>query len=67
MRFELQDVVGKPLPGFSLAESQEQIGNEIKRIVAWKNGSEVSSLARKPVRLRCGIKDADLFAIQFEE
>ena len=32
---------------------------------AWKNGSDVSSLAGKPVRLRFRLKDADLFAFQF--
>ena len=65
IRVEIQDAAGKPIPGFTLADSQEQIGNEIQRVVSWKNGSDLSEMAGKPVRLRFAIKDADLFAIQF--
>lgn len=65
IRVEIQDAAGKPIPGFTLADSQEQIGNEIERVVSWKSGSDLSKLAGKPVRLRFVIKDADLFAIQF--
>jgi hypothetical protein len=32
---------------------------------SWKNGSDVSSLAGNPIRLRFRLKDADLFALQF--
>ena len=65
VRFELQDVSGRPLPGVSLADCREQIGNEIERVVSWKSGSDVSLLAGQPVRLRMVLRDADLFAIQF--
>ena len=64
IKFELQDVSGQPLKGFALADCQEQIGNELDRVVNWKNG-ELGALAGKPVRLRCALKDADLFAMQF--
>lgn len=67
LRFELQRVDGTPLPGFSLAESQEQIGNEIERVVTWQSGSDLSAAAGQPIRLRCLLRDADLFAIQFKE
>ncbi len=62
---ELQDAAGKPLPGFTLAECQELNTDDLARVVSWKNGSDVSSLAGKPVRLRFRLKDADVFAIQF--
>jgi hypothetical protein len=65
LRFELQTPEGHPLPGLTLDDCQEQIGNEIDRVVRWKSGPNLSSLARKPVRLRLVLKDADLFAIQF--
>lgn len=65
IRVEIQDSSGKPLPGFSLTEANEQIGNEIERVVTWKQGSDVSSIAGKPVRLRFVIKDADLYAFHF--
>jgi len=65
IRVELQDASGQPLPGFSLADCQEQIGNELDRVVNWKGGADVSALAGKPVRLRFVLKDADVFALQF--
>ena len=51
----------------TLADSVELIGNEIDRTVNWKNGSDVGSLAGKPVRLRFVLQDADLFAFQFQQ
>ena len=66
IRVEIQDAVtGKAMPGFSLGDAVEQIGNEIERVVTWKGASDVSALANKPVRLRFVMKDADLFAFQF--
>ena len=65
LRFELQSLDGQPLPSFTLADCQEQIGNEIDRVVTWKNSPTLSELNGQPVRLRCVLKDADLFAIQF--
>jgi hypothetical protein len=61
----LQNADGQPLPGFLLADCQEQIGTEIDRVVNWKGGAGVSALAGKPVRLRFVLKDADVFAFRF--
>jgi hypothetical protein len=65
VKVELQDPAGKPIEGFSLADCQEQIGNEIDRVVSWKKGSDVSALAGKPVRMRLVLKDADVFSFSF--
>lgn len=65
IRVEIQDANGKPIQGFTLADSVETIGNEIDRVVRWKSGSDVSSLAGKSVRLLFKMKDAKLFAYQF--
>jgi hypothetical protein len=65
IRVEIQDAAGKPLPGFSLAESQETIGNEIERAARWNEGEDVSKLSGQIVRLRFVMRDADLFALQF--
>ena len=65
IRFEIQDANGKPLPGFTLEDSQTIIGNEIARIVQWKNGKSLKELIGKPVRLRIVMKDADLYSIRF--
>ncbi len=65
IRVELQNADGQPLPGFTLNDSQEQIGNEIERTVTWKQGSDVSSLAGQPVRLKFVLQDADLYSFKF--
>ena len=65
LRVEIQDAAGKPLPGFTLADCREIVGDHIERIVTWKEGSDVSQLAGKPVRLSFAMKDADLYALRF--
>lgn len=64
IRVEVQDREGAPIPGFALADGQELIGNEIERPVTWKGN--LGHLAGVPVRLRFAMKDADLYALQFQ-
>jgi hypothetical protein len=66
LRFEIQDKDRKPIPGYTLEESVEVIGNEIERLVSWKDSSDLSSLAGQTVRLRVVMKDADLYALRFK-
>jgi hypothetical protein len=65
VRVEIQDAAGTPLTGYTLDDCPEIIGDEIERVIAWKQGTDVSSLAGTPVRLRFAMKDADIFALQF--
>ncbi len=65
IRIEVQDQKGNPIPGFTLQESLEIIGNEVKRQVCWKKNVDVSELAAKPIRLRFVIRDADLYSFKF--
>jgi len=65
IRVEIQDLAGKPIQGLGLDKCPEIIGDEIERVVAWKDGSDVGKLAGKLVRLRFVMNDADLFAIRF--
>lgn len=67
IRVELQNAAGEPIPGFTLDDSVETIGNEIERRVRWKQGADVGALAGQPVRLRFVMQDADLFALRFAE
>lgn len=67
VRVEIQTADGKPIPNYTLADCREQIGNEIDRIVSWKTTDDISSLASQTVRLRFVMKDADLYALQFQE
>ncbi len=66
LRVEIQDEQGRPVPRFSLEECPEIIGDDISRIVSWNQGSDVGSLAGKPVRLRFVMKDADLYSLRFK-
>ncbi|MEZ6128433.1 MAG: hypothetical protein R3C59_07105 [Planctomycetaceae bacterium] len=62
---ELQNPDGSPVPGYGLADCHEIFGDSTDRTVSWKDGTDVSSLAGKPVRLRFQLQDADLYAFQF--
>lgn len=53
------------LDGEVRAESEEQIGDEIARVVGWRDGLALSDLAGKPVQLRFILKDADLYSFRF--
>ncbi len=65
IRVEIHDEAGRPLLGYALDDCQEVIGDDIERVVRWKGGADVSSLAGRAVRLRFVIKDADVFALKF--
>lgn len=62
---ELLDINNKPIQGYSLNDCETILGDTIEGIVNWKSGSDVSSLAGKPVRIRFVMKDADLYSFQF--
>ena len=65
MRVELQDAAGKAIPGFTLADCRNLVGDAIEQPVAWTKGGDVSSHIGKPVRLRIVMQEADLYALQF--
>lgn len=65
VRVEVQDAGGQPIPGYTRADAIEQAGDEVDRVVAWKAGSSVASLAGREIRLHFSMKDADLYAVQF--
>lgn len=65
IRVELQNESGDPIPGFTLSDSENFVGDTIEQAIHWSKGSDVSSLAGRPVRLRFTMREADLFAIQF--
>ena len=65
VRVEIQNAKGEAIEGFTLDDSAEIYGDEIEKLVTWKNGSDLSRLAGKPIRLRFVMKDADLYSMQF--
>ena len=65
IRVEIQDAQGHPVPGHTLEDCPEFIGDQIDHTVCWTGGADVSSLAGGIVRLRFVMRDADLFALRF--
>jgi hypothetical protein len=66
VRVEMQTAAGEPIPGYSLDDSVELVGNELERVVAWKRGSDVISIAAgAPVRLRFVMREADVYSLRF--
>jgi hypothetical protein len=65
VRVEIQDADRTPIPGYTLDDCPEIVGDEIERVIAWKGGGDVTRLAGKAVRLRFVMKDADLFSFTF--
>ena len=55
----------KPIPGFELDKAVELYGDETARAVAWQGGSDVATLAGRPVRIRFVMKDADVYSMRF--
>jgi hypothetical protein len=64
---EIQDLHGKPLPGFTLDECEPIFGDSLDYTVRWKSaaGGDLRGLEGRPVRLRFLLRDADLYAFQF--
>lgn len=63
VQVEIQNAAGEPIEGHALSDMAPLYGDELDAIVAWKTGSDLSSLTGKPVRFRFVLKDADLFAL----
>ena len=64
VRVEIQDSQGKPMPGYTLEDCVEIVGDKISQSVAWKSGTDVSPLAGMPIRLRFVMQEADLFSLR---
>ena len=67
IRVAIKNADGSKIPGFTLEDCPPLFGDAIDRTVRWKNGADVSDLAEKPVRLQFFLRDADLFAFQFQK
>ena len=65
VKVEILDLEGNPVKGFELENSTEIIGNEIEKMVSWKNNPDLKKMNGIPVKLRFVMKDADLFSFKF--
>lgn len=66
LNVQIEDEQGRPVPGYTFADAVPFVGDSLSESVAWKSGGDVSGLSGKSVRLRIAMKDAKLFAFQFE-
>lgn len=65
VRVEIQNAAGKPIPGYRLEDCPEIIGDDVDRVIRWKDRADVTPLAGETVRLRFKLKDADLYSFRF--
>ena len=66
VQVELQSAEGAPLKGFEATASEALTSDAVRATVNWKNGSDVSRLAGKPIRIRLIAKNADVYSLRFE-
>ena len=64
-RVELQTPDGAPIPGFTLDECHDIVGDTLDYTAQWLKGADVSSLAGRPARMRVQMQDADLYSFRF--
>ena len=65
VRVEIQDVDGRPIPGYTLEECPEIYGDEIEAVVRWQGDASLAALLGQPVRLRMVLHDADIYSLKF--
>ncbi|MBP86600.1 MAG: hypothetical protein CMJ64_07790 [Planctomycetaceae bacterium] len=63
---EILDETGQSIRGFSKSDARSVVGNSVRMPVAWKSGTDVGSLAGRPIRLRFHMQDCKLYAFRFK-
>jgi hypothetical protein len=61
---EILDEDSKPIPGFTMEEAVELYGDEVEAEARWRNGSDISRLSGRVVRIRLRMRDADVYALK---
>jgi len=62
-RVEVQDVSGRPIPGWTMEACDEVFGDDIARVVTWNGSPSLGRLRGEAVRLRFSLHDADVFSV----
>ncbi len=65
VQVQIEDLDGRPIPGFAFSDCPEIYGDAIEHTVKWHGGGDVSTLAGKPIRLCLALRDADVYALGF--
>ena len=66
VRVALLDAGGRAIPGFALEDCDPIRADSVRHRVSWKGSTDVSRLAGRPVQLQLELRDAKLFALQFQ-
>ena len=66
VRAALLNAEGMPFPGLSAEDCESINVDEIDHEVRWKSGSDISSIEGKIVRVEFTLRNARLFAFQFD-
>ena len=66
IRCELQTADGRPIPGFTLDDSQLGFGDSIEMPLAWRNQPDVAALSGTSVKLLFELIDCDLYSFHFK-
>lgn len=65
LKFELQDIDGNPISGYTFEDCDEIFGDTLSRPVLWNNKQDVSALSGQVIRMRIVMSDADLYSFCF--
>jgi len=65
LKVELQDSVGKALPGYSLEDSDSFAGDNTAVKVSWNGKRDLSALAGQNLRVRFVLSNGDLYSMRF--
>lgn len=65
LRVGILNATGKPLPGFTLDDCPEMVGDSIAQRAAWRGSPDLGALAGTPVRLRFELIEGDLYSFRF--
>jgi len=66
IQVEIQKPDSTPIPGFSATDCLPVYGDEIDGTVRWRGNSDLSTLAKQPVRLKFVMTECDLYSLRFE-
>ena len=64
LKVELQDTSGKPLPGFTLADSIAVQGDGVALPVHWRGREGLASLSGRPVRACFELTEGSWYGFQ---
>ena len=66
LRAELRDAAGKPMRGFTFADSMPVSGDGVALLVKWHGSIGLDKISGTPIRLAFRLRNAALYSYQFE-